>query len=113
MPPSDLPSTLLDLVRVGVHEDGAQARDTPPPRIAPRVLDNRALAKALDASHATVGRLSRPRRVPCPDDMRRFRDAHQARAVRSAEANADSEHVPAQEDCSGGRAAQTRSLRCP
>ncbi len=25
MPPSNLPSTLLDLVRLGVHEDGARA----------------------------------------------------------------------------------------
>jgi predicted DNA-binding transcriptional regulator AlpA len=69
MPPSNLPSTLFDLVRLGVHEDGAQAHDTPTTRLAPRVLDNRALIQALDASRATVGRRCRPGVYPSPETL--------------------------------------------
>lgn len=82
MPPSDLPSALLDVGRLRAQEDGAQAldpRDTPATRLAPPVVDYRALVYALGASSATVDRLCRPGRVP--GDVRRIVDARRARDV--------------------------------
>jgi excisionase family DNA binding protein len=77
MPPSDLLSALLDLVRAAAREGTAQAldqRDAPAPRSASPLVDKRALAHALGVSTATVDRLCRWGRIPYVHvgDVRRF-----------------------------------------
>jgi hypothetical protein len=112
MPPSDLPSALLNLVRVGPQEDGAQAldpRDTLATRLAPPVVDHRALAHTLGASIATVDRLCRRGLSPTPSGAswvptkRATYEAAKPTLTRST--------LPAHDDCSHGRAAQTGSPR--
>ena len=67
MPPSNLLSALLDLVRAVAREHSTQVldhRDAPATRSSPPLVDKRALAHALGASSATVDRLRRQRRIP-------------------------------------------------
>ncbi len=114
MPPSDLPSALFDLVHVGAQEDGAQAldpRDTPATRLAPPIVDHRALAHALGASIATVDRLCRRGLSPTPSGAswvptkRATYEAAKPTLTRST--------LPAHDDCSRGRAAENDSPRRP
>ncbi|MGO9833994.1 MAG: hypothetical protein ACLP1X_07255 [Polyangiaceae bacterium] len=77
MPPSDLLSALLDLVRAAAREHSTQAldhRDAPATRSAPPLVDKRALAHAHGASRATVDRLCPQGRIPYVHvgDVRRF-----------------------------------------
>ena len=67
MPPSDLLSALLDLVRAAAREDNTQAldpRDATSTRSAPPLIDKRALARALCASSAPVDRPCGMGRIP-------------------------------------------------
>ncbi len=85
MPPSDLLSALLELLRAAAHEDSTQALDlsdasaTPS---APRLVYQQVLAQTPVVSTAKVHRLWRPKRVPIVHerDLRLFA----ADAIRSA-----------------------------
>jgi hypothetical protein len=67
MPPSDLLSALLDLLRAAAHEDSTQAldlSDAPGTPSAPRLVYQQGLAQTPVVSTATVHRLCRPKRIP-------------------------------------------------
>jgi hypothetical protein len=67
MPPSNLLSALLDLLRAAAHEDGTQALDpgdAPATPFAPRLVYQQVLAHTPVVLTATVHRLCRPKRIP-------------------------------------------------
>jgi hypothetical protein len=93
MPPTELLSALLDLVRAAAREDSAQALDhldATATRSASPLVDKRALADALGVSTATVDWLCRqgriPGRIPCVHvgDVRPFNVETVRAALRAA-----------------------------
>ncbi|MGO9834105.1 MAG: hypothetical protein ACLP1X_07820 [Polyangiaceae bacterium] len=97
MPPTDLLSVLLNLVRAAAREDSTQAvkhHDAPPTRPAPLLVDKRALAHALGVSTATVDRMGREGRIPYVhvSDLRLF-DIETVRAALRAAARSASRDV--------------------
>jgi hypothetical protein len=97
MPPIDLLSALLDLVRAAAHEDSAQAldqRDASATRSAPPHVNRRALAHALGVSTTTVDRPCRQGCIPYVHmgDVLRF-DVETVRAALRATARSGSRGV--------------------
>ena len=85
MPPSDLLSALLDLLRAAAYEDSTQSldlSDAPATPSAPRLVYQQVLARTPVVSTATFHRLCGPKRIPIVHerDLRLFA----AEAVRSA-----------------------------
>ena len=88
MPPSDLLSALLDLVRAAAREDSTQTRDrrdAPTTRSAARLVGQRVLAHTPGESTGSVDRPCRPKRIPVVHerDLRLFKVETVGSAVRA------------------------------